>query len=414
MKIALVAEHTAPLTAHKGEPTDGESVHIAALARHLARLGHKVAVYARRDTPDAPERTRMGRGVTVDHLPAGPERPLSGQEAVAHTGAFAEALAAALTEDVPDVVHAFGWDSGLAAMSAARGFPDGGAPPVVQTFHSLNAAEHRAGLPKQADRIRMESAVAGSADRIIVTAADQRFELARMGVPRSHVSVVPFGVDTEQFGPDGAVTAAPWRTRRDERTRIVTVAGLGRVDGVHALVQSMARVPGTELVVVGGPHPDDLAIDADARRLHLLAKEAKVEDRITLVGAMDRKELPKLLRSADLYVSASAYDPFGGAVLEAMSCGLPVVATATGPTTGSVLHGTTGLLLRSTRPDALARAMRGLTGDPTMRTAFSIAGVDRSQSRYGWERVAAETVQVYESALPGTAADPELVAEEAS
>lgn len=414
MKIALIAEHTAPLSAHKGEPTNGESVHIASLARQLARLGHKVSVYVRRDSPESPERARMGRGVSVEHLTAGPERPLSEQEALTHTGAFADALSAALGDDIPDVVHAFGWDSGLAAMSATRNLPEGAAPPVVQTFHSLNAAEHRAGLPKKADRIRMESAVAGRADQVVVTSADQRFELARMGVPRAHVSVVPFGVDSEQFSPDGAVTATPWKSRKDERTRIVAVSSLGRVDGVHALIQSMARVPGAELVVVGGPDPDDLAIDADVRRLQLLTKEAKVEDRVTLVGAMDRKELPKLLRSADLFVSASAYDPFGGATLEAMACGLPVIATATGATTGSVLHGTTGLLLRSTRPDALARAMRSLTGDATMRTAFSIAAADRAQARYDWERVAAETVQVYEFSLPRPEVDPALVTEEAS
>lgn len=416
MKIALVAEHTTPLSAHKGEPTDGESTHVAALARHIAKIGHKVTVYARRSAADAPERSRMGRGVTVEHLTAGPARPLGEDEAAEHTGEFATGLGAALRQDTPDVVHAFGWTSGLATMSAMRHFPEGTdtVPPVVQTFRSLNAAEHRAGLPQRPDRMRMEAAIAGRAHRVVVNSGDQRFGLARMGVPRAAVAVVPYGVDSEQFSAEGASTAAPWRTRRDDRTRIVSVTGLGPIGGAHVLIQALTRIPGAELVIVGGPAAADVAVDPDARRLQLLAKEAGVEDRVTLVGSVDRKELPKLLRSADVYACAASYDPDGGAVLEAMSCGLPVVVTATGGTTEPVLDGTTGLLLRSARPDAFARALRHLTGDTTTRTAFSIAGVDRAQSRFDWERVAAETVQVYESTLPRAESEPAVETEEAA
>lgn len=162
----------------------------------------------------------------------------------------------------------------------------------------------------------------------------------------------------------------------------------------------MARVPEAELVIAGGPAADELAIDADARRLQQRAKEAGVDDRVTLLGAVDRKELPRLLRSADVYISAAAYDPYGGAVLEAMACGLPVVAKAVGGITGAVLDGTTGMLLRSARPEGLGRALRHLASDATSRTAFSIAGADRAESRFTWQRVATETVQVYTRALP--------------
>ncbi|MGI5120063.1 glycosyltransferase [Marinactinospora thermotolerans] len=412
MKIALVSEHATPLPAHKGEPTCGDSVHVAALARHLAKNGHRVTVYARCSDAESAGRSRMGRGVAVEHLTAGPARPLGTDEEAEHTGAFAKALAGALAEDTPDVVHAFGWTSGLAALSALRGLTEQ-RPPLVQTFHSLNVAEQRAGLPGRTERVRLEAAIAGRADAVVVDSADQRFELARMGLPRPRVSVVPYGVDTDQFLPEGGTAAGPWRGRREQRTRIISVTGLGPESGADTLIRSMARVPDAELVIVGGPSSENLAIDPDARRLELVAKEAGVDERVTLLGSVDRKELPRLLRSADVYASAALYDPYGGAVLEAMACGLPVVATAVGGVTGAVLDGTTGVLLRQARPDSLARVLRHLAADSTTRTAYGIAGADRAASRFGWQRVAVETERVYSRVLPMEEEMPMAVGDDA-
>ncbi|CAM3620195.1 glycosyltransferase [Nocardiopsis rhodophaea] len=400
MKIALVAEHTSPLPAHKGEPTCGESVHIASVSRHLAKLGHRVTVYSRKDAEDLPGRSRMGRGVNVEYLTAGPHYTLGEHEVSEHTGTFASALATRLGEDTPDVIHAFGWTSGLAALSAARtaeGVTED--TPIVQTFHSLNASEQRAGLPERQERVRLEAAIAGRADAVIVNSADQRFELARMGLPRTRVSVVPYGVDTDHFTVEGGVATEPWKGRREERPRIISVTGLVG-GGADALIEAMVRIPEAELVIVAGPAPIELALDDDARRLELLAKEAGVDDRVTLAGPVDRKEMPRLLRSADIYVSAAPYDPYGGGLLEAMACGLPVVATAVGSATGAVLDGTTGILLRSARPEALGAALRGLISEPTMRSAYGIAGADRAESRFTWQRVAAETERVYTRARP--------------
>ncbi|WP_067969935.1 glycosyltransferase [Nocardiopsis trehalosi] len=413
MKIALIAEHATPLPAHKGEPTCGDSVHVAALARHLAKQGHRVTVYARRAAADAPERARMGRGVMVEHLAAGPERPLTEDEAADHTGAFATALADRLTADAPEVLHSIGWTSGLAALSAARQCEEHtGTLPIVQTFHSLNVAEQRAGRPERTDRARLEAAIARRVDAVVVNSADQRFELARMGVPRGNVSVVPFGVETDQFAPEGGTAAGPWHGRRDDRTRIITIAPLSD-GGVETLIEAMVRLPEAELAVIAGPAPVEPALDDNARRLELLAKEAGVDDRVTITGPVERKDLPRLLRSADLYVSAAGYDPYGGGVLEAMACGLPVVARAVGGVTGAVLHGTTGTLLRWARPETLARAVRSLLGEATMRTAYGIAGADRAASRFCWQRVAQETALVYERMLPGEGAMPTAVGDDA-
>lgn len=397
MKIALIAEHTTPLAAHRAEPTCGDSVHVAALSRQLAKLGHRVTVYARVSNDDPEGRSRMGRSVYAHLLAAGPERPLRAHEEAEHTGAFATALGEALAADAPDVVHALGWTSGLAALAAAGSGE--GRPPVVQTFSTLNAAEQRHGLPERPDRARMEAAIAGRADAVIAGSDDLRFELARMGLARQQVSVVPFGVDTDHFSVEGAAAAEPWTRRRDEATRLITVSRPGS-GGAERAIEAAVRLPGTELLVVAGASPTYPGTDDELRRLELLAKEAGVGDRVRLSGPVDRKELPRLLRSADVHLAVDDYDPSGGALLEAMACGLPVVAKAAGGATAAVLDQTTGLLLRRAQRDSLARALHALSSEPTIRTAQGIAAADRARSRYTWQRVAAETERVYSAALP--------------
>jgi glycosyltransferase involved in cell wall biosynthesis len=89
------------------------------------------------------------------------------------------------------------------------------------------------------------------------------------------------------------------------------------------------------------------------------------------------------------------YEPFGITPLEAMACGVPVVASAVGGLTDSVVHGTTGLLIPGRDPAALAAAAGTLLADPAMRAAFGEAGARRARRWYSWPRVAAQTESVY-------------------
>ncbi|MFV2196241.1 glycosyltransferase [Nocardiopsis sp. LOL_012] len=402
MKIAMVAEHANPLPAHRGEPSCPASLHACALSRQLAKRGHKVTVYSRRSDPEQPEgRTRMARGVSVVYLDAGPSRPLGRDEHTEHTGAFGSALADALDEDSPDLLHAVDWTSGLAALHArAHSGKDLDSAPVIQTFHSVNASEQRSGLPERPERTRMETVLAARADHVLVNSTDQKGELARLGVPRHQVSVVPFGVDTDHFSVEGSASTEHWQRRREESPRLVSVTSLTEPGGAGRLVEAMTRLPEAELLIVSTSQNRDVAVDEDAREIELLAKEAEVDDRVHLTGPVDRKELPRLLRSADVYVSAASYDPFGGAVVEAMACGLPVVATATGAVPGAVLHRTSGVLMRFGRPDEVARAVRSVLNTPTMSSAFGIAAADRARSRFTWQRIAVETELAYQRSLP--------------
>ncbi|WP_298178557.1 glycosyltransferase [Saccharomonospora sp.] len=393
MKISMVSEHASPLAALGEVDAGGQNVHVAELSTGLAKAGHEVTVYTRRDNPGQPEELTMPGGYRVVHVPAGPAHHVPKDELLPYMGEFTRFLRERWELDRPDVVHAHFWMSGLAALMAARPVEI----PVVQTFHALGVVKRRyqgAHDTSPSERIGLERLIGRHAARIAATCADEVFELVRMGLPRSRMSVVPCGVDLTRFTPSGA------RQPRGSRYRIVSVGRLVPRKGFDVVIAALRSLPETELVIAGGPKEGRLAEDPEARRLLRFAAELGVDDRVHLTGQIARTDMPPLLRSADVVVCTPWYEPFGIVPLEAMACGVPVVATAVGGLTDTVVDGVTGTHVPPRRPDALATAVRKLLSDAALRDAYGIAGADRARCRYSWDRIAADTYRVYERTVP--------------
>jgi glycosyltransferase involved in cell wall biosynthesis len=293
----------------------------------------------------------------------------------------------------PDVVHAHFWMSGLAALVGARELD----VPVVQTFHALGTVKRRHqgdADTSPPERLRLEAAVARQVDRIIATCSDEVDELARMRVPRSSVDVVPCGVDLRLFTDRGPVLP-----RTGCRRRLVTIGRLVERKGVQTVIEALAGLQDTELLVAGGPTPDRLDTDPDVRRLRSVADRHGVADRVHFLGRVLREDVPPLLRSADVLVTVPWYEPFGITPLEAMACGRPVVATAVGGLQDSVADGVTGDLVPPRDPERLGEALAALLADDERRAAYGAAGVRRARARYRWSRVVADTETVYRQVL---------------
>ncbi|MBW3652125.1 MAG: glycosyltransferase [Actinobacteria bacterium] len=389
MRIAMVSEHASPLAVLGGVDAGGQNVHVAALATALARRGDEVVVYTRREDASAPARIRMSPGVVVEHIDAGPASVVSKDEMLPYMDEFSDGLRKAWRRERPHVVHAHFWMSAHAALAAARAQ----AIPVVQTFHALGVVKrrHQGDLDTSApERMEIEREIVRRADRIVATCTDEAFELMRLGASTDRVTVIPCGVDLERFNPQGPVEPRPSGLRR-----VICVSRLVQRKGIGNLVSALAHVPDTELVVAGGPERDQLEGNAEAQRLVGIARDAKIEDRVELRGRVSRDELPALLRSADVVVCAPWYEPFGIVPLEAMACGVPVVASAVGGMIDTVVDGVTGVHVPPRDPERLAEALRGLLDDDERRLAYGRAGASRARRLYDWERVAALTSDVY-------------------
>jgi D-inositol-3-phosphate glycosyltransferase len=426
MRIALVASQS---SSPRPRDAAGQNQRVTYLAEALGRLGHEVTLYAPNGSPAQPAKATLAPGVTVQHLPAGPGGQGASRRQSSSNGAgldipvFSDHLARRWQQDPPDVAHAHFWTSGLAALAGARGLN----LPVVQTFHSLGAlhadAPHRpAGASRPARgsgparrpasahasrrpggaahrqqdagnelaRIRLEVCLARNANAVLATSSEQMTKLAGLGVPRTSIRVVPWGVDTGRFAPEGPVA------KRNGRPRLLAVRQSADEPGLDTVIRALAEIPEAELLIAGGlsgsgPANQDLAG---------LARDLGVAGRITFTGDVSRTHLPALLRSADLLVSGEWEDPSGTVALQAMACGTPVAASAAGVVGDAVIDRTTGFLVPPGQPSVLARQIRRLFASPMQLEAFSIAAVDRARSRYSWDRIGRETVHAYERCLP--------------
>ncbi|MFJ2030130.1 glycosyltransferase [Streptosporangium sp. NPDC087985] len=379
MNIAFVSSDTLS-SSQSASDLAAQRAHLLAIARELGRE-HKVTIYARRHSTSDKPRVRVSRSVTLENLPAGPARDLSEESVLPYLPDLGDQLMRRWGQNRPDVIHAHSWTGGLAAIAGA----DGLGVPFTQSFGS--------GHTHDAKKVRVQRAIGRRASAVIAGCGDEESTLIRLGVPRRNISVIPCGVDVERFRRQGPAAA------RGTRPRLLHVGPLTQDKGVHTVIRALEGIPDAELLIAGGPEAGGLAHDADAHRVTLLAKEVGVEDRVTVLGQIPHTSVSKLMRSADLVVSLPREAVTGIVVLEAMACGVPVIASAVGAHLDSIVDGVTGLLVPADRPAQTARLIRELLADPTRRTALGFAGADRARSRYSWERIGQELVQVYEHAL---------------
>jgi len=384
MKIALVAQNATPLHPRAGSGPDRDDIGLSELTRKLAGQGHQVTLYAQKNAADLPDQAELHAGVRVEHIDAGP---------------VAEAATEPGDADLLERVPAFSgplrslwlrWTSGLAALAAAR---DLGIP-VVQEFSSLSVSERQSGAVTadgaSAARIRLEPAIGRSATAVVATNSAEVSDLASLGVHRSSIRVVPWGVDTDLFTPEGPTA------KRNGRPRLLTAADLTQRKPLETLFRALTKVPGVELLVVGGPAEATLPNDDNYVKLAKFAAALGITDRVIFTGEVEYAAMPPLLRSADLVVSTCQYAPSGTTSLQAMACGTPVIAPPVGGHVDAVVDGTTGIIIPPDRPALLAQRIRQLLAHPMLIEAYGVAAVDRVRSRYSWDRIAGETLAVYD------------------
>jgi D-inositol-3-phosphate glycosyltransferase len=403
LNVALVSEHASPLATLGGVDAGGQNVYVAALARNLAARGDVVTVYTRHDDRALPECVPFAPGVSVVHVPAGPVRHVDKDELWPWMDEFAAGLRQAFCDHAPDVVHSHFWMSGWAAQQATTG----AAIPWVHTFHALGTVKRRHQRDADTsppDRIAVERELALGADRIVATCADELRELVLMGADATRVVIVPCGLDPALFTPYGPI--AP---RRRGLRRLVTVSRLVPRKGIADVITALGQLPDCELQVIGGPPPAHLPLDGEFRRLHALADDLGVVDRVSFRGGVDQREVAAVLRSADVAVCAPTYEPFGISPIEAMACGTPVVGTACGGLLDTVVPGATGVLVPPHDAPAIARAVRHLLDHPTELQRLSTTAARATRTRYAWNVVARQVEHVYHAV-----AEPSRLARRAS
>lgn len=227
----------------------------------------------------------------------------------------------------------------------------------------------------------VERALARAADRI-VTISDslRRFTVERVGVSPAKVETIHYGLDEPP---------APWGENPPDAVPagariLLSVSRLTAQKGIDTAVRALAALPGDTVLVVLGEGPE-------RTRLESLARELGVESRVFLPGRVP--DVAAWLGRADVYVHPARWEGFGLAVLEAMVCGLPVVATDVSSLPELVVDGETGVLVRPDDAPALARAVERALAQPQL----GAAGRERAQREFSVARMADRTAALYRS-----------------
>jgi glycosyltransferase involved in cell wall biosynthesis len=387
IKIALIADRlcvSSPTDVYPGAPER----RVLSLASALAGRDHEVTVYSRRQSAAHGHPADLP-GVSFELVDAGPRRPLTADLLLPHIAVFADQLAERWRRGAPDVVHAQSWTSGVAAAAGARGL----GIPLVVTLHPPGAGAESA---DPGVRERMEASLTRSVQAVLVDSSQDGARLSRLtasrpDVPSASVRVVPPGVDTDRFGPDGPTAV------RGSRPRLLVVGPPSDGPDLATPLHALAELPNAELVVAGGPARSRLRRDPGYRALTGLARQLGVADRLTCTGAVREADMPELMRSADVLVHLTQDRRCAMVPVEAMACGTPVIAAAGGAQPDAVIHENTGFLVPPDQPAQLVRRIRQLLANPMLLEGYGIAAARRAADRFSWDRIGQETLAVYQA-----------------
>jgi glycosyltransferase involved in cell wall biosynthesis len=258
-----------------------------------------------------------------------------------------------------------------------------GVPVVVSTLHST-------GWPDCIGRLnRLLTPITDAF--VAVAPSHGRFLVEREHLPARKVVVVPNGVDTERFQPVRDAAAVRRQLGIEPSAPVVAIVAALRPEKNHELYLEAARrvtrrVPEARFLVIGdGPR---------RAPLEQLAVELGVASHVVFLGS--RQDVPRLLSAADVFVLTSHNEANPVSILEAMSVGLPVVATDVGSVNETVRDGETGYLVPPGNADRLAGRILELLGDPLQRESMGAAARELVVARWsvdvmvaGYERLIA-------------------------
>jgi D-inositol-3-phosphate glycosyltransferase len=387
------------------------NVYVREVARELASRNIEVDVFTRWREPGDPLIQELAPGARVIHIGSGPIRYIPKMEVYDRIGQFTSSLLEFVEENELryDLVHSHYWLSAVVARELSARWQ----VPTVHMSHTLGLVKLEVS-DEEADaesdiRVEIERRAIRETGAIVAASEIEADELIHMyGADPAKLNVVPCGVDTDVFRPIRQVDARE-ALGRDQCERLVLFVGrIEQIKGIDVLLDALGllfkRRPDLRgelcLLVVGG------ALDpgADApetekiQELRRLVHEHRMEDSVDFVGSVDQDRLALWYSAADVCAVPSLTESFGLVALEAMACGVPVVATRVGGLQTVVEDGGSGLLVAPGDHAALAEAIEQVLMDHRLRMHLAHGARERAE-QFTWHRVGDGVEAVYERML---------------
>jgi glycosyltransferase involved in cell wall biosynthesis len=387
---------------------NGSATHVRSLVGAFASLGHdvtlvmpshdgwehagvrKVSIPTLAICESGALRRRKSRATSDEATD--PRRLISALRHIWHNGAVEQALETVLAENRPDVIYERYSPFGVAGSIIAR---SAGIPHILEVNAPLawEGKTYRAqALPEAAEAL--EQATFDNASVIIAVSRELRETLRADGVKGKKIQVVPNGVDTRLFAPEGP----SHRNGFGDKTVIGFVGSLKAWHGIDVLAEAFARLADDRrfhLLIVGdGPMAPTIEALAEAR-----------PETVTFIRGVPHGEVPAYIRAMDVAVAPyPTLDQFYFSplkVLEYMAAGRPVVASRIGQLDQLIRDGETGILVPPGDASALVEAIGRLADDGELSRGIGARAAAETQRDHTWMQRASQIVDLAESTAAG-------------
>ena len=317
-----------------------------------------------------------------------------------------------LDKPVPTIIHAHDW----LAHFAANGLKKKYGLPLIATIHATEYGRNN-GIngPLQGYINSVEWELTFEAWRVIVCTEFMKRECEfALGTPWDKMDVIYNGVDPTKFEiviSDEEKAAFRAKYAAPEEKIIFFVGRMVREKGVQVLIEALPKIRwgyhDAKLLIVGGGHKDHLIS---------LSQYIGMDRHVYFAGFVPDVELLKIFKIIDIACFPSLYEPFGIVALEAMACNVPVVVSDAGGLPEVVRNGVTGTTTYAGNSNSLADGILSVLHNPDRAAALAKAAYEDVITVFNWERIAKQTIGVYDqvwseysATIPGaevTAAEP--------
>lgn len=432
----------------RDEDTGGQIIYVLNLAREFGKLDdvERVDIITRmindKDYPGYSERIEpLAAKVNIVRIQCGGDRYIKKVNLWPYIGEFEENTKRYIEEIgwVPDILHSHYADSGCVCTQLSKEMKI----PQIHTAHSLGKPKMRwIGVDGHnyekmnkvyyfSQRVKAEQETLDHAACIIASTDQERrqhYSMYDVDIDDGRFVVISPGTELERFYPfyqsereSTEEVKVRERLKRElerallepEKPIIYSMGRLERRKNIPGLIEAYGMDEGLQelsnLVIAGGMGVDEPSEDARSilKEMHSLIDRYHIEGKVYLRRYVDfEKEVPEFYRtvatSKGVFVNPALTEPFGLTLIEAASCGLPVVATDNGGPREIITDGKNGFLVNVESPRNLAGAIKRLLNDHGLWDRFSEGGRENAVRNYTWPGMAKKQVDIFEAILRGS------------
>jgi glycosyltransferase involved in cell wall biosynthesis len=358
MRISILVEHFPP----KGQA--GTEIAAYFMAVHLAQRGHSVHVITslNEGLPDE----SYEKGFYIHRIP---------HIKIRIFGAFLYwyAILRTIRKIDPDFVHVQSIYSGMPALFSKR---------LLKIPYAVWAQGSDVYLPKGLIKLTSRMVIK-NADSAIALTKDMKRVMQR--IYDRDIAIVPNGINMADLLDESG--------RKDEADygrRILYVGRLSPVKGVQYLINAMNqihdKIPDARLIIIGD--------GIERERLEALSIQVGIQEYVQFVGEVPHEKVLSFMRQADVFVLPSLSEGFPMVIIEALACGLPIVASRVGGIPEIIMDETNGYLVEAKDTEILANRIILLLLDEKLRKKIAVNNKELVK-KYTWEHVIIELEKIY-------------------